>query len=148
MAPPPAIPEPRPLEIVLVIDRSSSMSGRAMASARRAGMAAVRALRADARAGVVAFSSTPDCVLPLQDMEHRADLLTFLGSINATGGTDIGAALAAARRTVSSDPRYIRHVILISDGESAPAPAIAQAHAIADMGVSISVVTILDRGAT
>ena len=143
--PPAAIPEPRPLELVLVIDRSSSMSGAAIASARRAAAAAISGLREDARAGIIAFSTTPDRVLPLAGMDQRAQIQDFISRIASSGGTDIAAALGAANRVSSSDPRYIRHVILISDGESEAAPAIAQAQALASTGVSISVVTIGSR---
>ena len=60
---PPAIPEPRPLELILLIDRSSSMSGIKIMQARNAAIAAIRALRADARVGVVAFSGGADRVM-------------------------------------------------------------------------------------
>lgn len=142
VAPPPLIPEPRPLEVVLVIDRSSSMDGRPMASARRAAVSAVQALREDARVGVVAFSGQADRVLPLSGADQRAETASFISSIFASGGTDIGAALRAANRLLTDDPRYIHHVILLSDGESDPAPAIAAAQAIAARGATISVITL------
>jgi hypothetical protein len=142
IAPPPLIPEPRPLEVVLVIDRSSSMDGRPMASARQAAVSAVRALREDARVGVVAFSSHADRVLPLSGADRRAETVSFIGSLFASGGTDIGAALRAANGLLTDDPRYIHHVILLSDGESDPPPAIAAAQAIAERGATISVITL------
>lgn len=120
---PPAIPEPRPLELVLVIDRSSSMSGIKMMQARNAAIAAVRALRQDARAGVVAFSGGADRVMAPVGMDQRDDLIQFIGGIHASGGTNIAAALGAANAVMSNDPRYIHHVILLSDGVSSPQPA-------------------------
>ncbi|MCC6873623.1 MAG: VWA domain-containing protein [Sandaracinaceae bacterium] len=142
---PPAIPEPRPLELVLVIDRSSSMSGVKMTQARNAGVAAVQALRQDARAGVVAFSGGADRVMAPVGMDERDAVVSFVQSIHASGGTDIGAALRAANAVMSNDPRYIHHVILLSDGVSAADPAIAAAQALAGRGVTISAITIGPR---
>lgn len=141
---PPAIPEPRPLELILVIDRSSSMSGIKMMQARNAAIAAIRALRADARVGVVAFSGGADRVMAPVGMDQREAAITFVQGIHASGGTNIGAALGAANRIMSSDPRYIHHTILLSDGVSAPEPAIAAAEVLAGRG-SISAITIGPR---
>ncbi|HJL18445.1 MAG TPA: VWA domain-containing protein [Sandaracinaceae bacterium LLY-WYZ-13_1] len=142
---PPAIPEPRPLELVLVIDRSSSMSGIKMMQARNAGVAAIRALRDDARAGVVAFSGGADRVMAPVGMDQREDAVSFTQGIHASGGTNIGAALTAANAVMSNDPRYIHHVILLSDGVSSPEPALAAARVLAGRGVSISAITIGPR---
>lgn len=142
---PPAIPEPRPLELVLVIDRSSSMSGIKMMQARNAGVAAIRALRQDARVGVVAFSGGADRVMAPVGMDQRDDAINFVQGIHASGGTNIGAALGAANAIMSGDPRYIHHVILLSDGVSAPDPAIQAAQVLAGRGVSITTITIGPR---
>lgn len=140
--PPPALPEPRPLELMLIIDRSSSMSGFPMEQARRSAVSAVRALRRDSRVGAVAFSSAADRVLPPVPMEQQPTVERFIQGIHADGGTNIAAAISAANRAMSSDPRYIHHAILISDGESEPQAAIAAAMALAGRGVSISCITI------
>lgn len=142
---PPAIPEPRPLELVLVIDRSSSMSGIKMMQARNASVAAIRALRQDARVGVVAFSGGADRVMSPVGMDERESATSFVQGIHASGGTNIGAALGAANRVMSNDPRYIHHVILLSDGVSAPGPALAAAQVLGGRGVSISAITIGPR---
>ncbi len=142
---PPAIPEPRPLELVLVIDRSSSMSGIKIMQARNAGVAAVRALRQDARVGVVAFSGAADRVMAPVGSDQFDQAISFIQAIHASGGTDIGAALRAANSVMSNDPRYIHHVILLSDGVSAAEPALLAAQDLAGRGVSISAITLGPR---
>ncbi len=146
--PAPAIPEPRPLELVLVVDRSGSMQGQKLSMARAASVAAVNALREDALAGVVAFSGGADRVMapvPMAEEDQREALRGFISRIDAGGGTNIAAALGAAGAVMSNDPRYIHHVILLSDGESDYASAIAQAQGLANRGVSISAITIGPR---
>jgi uncharacterized protein YegL len=142
IGPPPAQPEPRPLELVIVIDRSGSMSGTPMAQARRAAIAAVHALRLDARVGVVAFSGQADRVIAPVPMGQAQQVIDFVSRIDADGGTNIAAAIQAANHVMSHDDRYIHHVILISDGESDPVSATAAAIALAGRGVSISTITI------
>lgn len=141
---PPAIPEPRPLELVLVIDRSSSMSGVKMMQARNAAVQAIQALRQDARVGVVAFSGGADRVMAPVGMDQRQDAINFVQSIQASGGTNIAAGLSAGNAIMSSDPRYLHHVILLSDGVSAPEPAIEAATALAGRS-SITAITLGPR---
>lgn len=142
IVPPPSLPEPRPLELVLVIDRSGSMMGVPMQQARLAASAAVRALRPDARVGAVAFSGAADRVIAPVPMTEADQVQAFISGIEAGGGTNIAAAISAANQIMSNDPRYIHHVILISDGESDPQSALAAAMALAGRGVSISSITI------
>lgn len=140
--PPPAQPEPRPLELVLVIDRSSSMSGAPMEQARQAGIGAVGSLRRDARVGAVAFSGGADRVIAPVPMDQALEVTQFIAGIHAEGGTNIAAAISAANRVMSNDPNFIHHVILISDGESEPQSAMAAAMALAGRGVTITTITI------
>jgi hypothetical protein len=140
--PPRAIPESPPLELILVIDRSSSMSGRRLEMARLAAVEAVRALRADSRVGVVAFSGAADQVIAPMDMTHRDWIIGFLSSIGSGGGTDIAAALQAAQTIVSPDPAVTHHVILLSDGISSSGPAVGEAQVLAWRGVSISTISL------
>lgn len=142
IGPPPAQPEPRPLELVIVIDRSGSMSGTPMAQARNAAIAAVHALRLDARVGVVPFSGQVDGSIGPYPMSQATQVIGYIRRIDADGGTDISKAIQAANHIMSHDDRYIHHVILISDGESEPQSATAAAIALAGRGVSISTITI------
>lgn len=143
--PPRAVPEPRPIELILVIDRSGSMMGPSIVNARAAGIAAVRALRPDSRVGVVAFSGDADLVVPPVAMTESAQVTGAIAGIRASGGTNLAAALNAAAGIVSRDDRYLHHVILMSDGESHPGPAIAAANALRATGATITAITLGPR---
>ncbi len=143
--PPRAVPEPRPIELILVIDRSGSMMGPSIVNARAAGIAAVRALRPDSRVGVVAFSGNADLVVAPVPMTESAQITNAIAGIRASGGTDLAAALNAAAGIVSRDDRYLHHVILMSDGESHPGPAIAAANALRATGATVTAITLGPR---
>ncbi len=143
--PPRAIPEPRPIELILVLDRSGSMQGPNIVNVRNAGIAAVRALRPDSRVGVVAFSGAADVVVPPVAMSESGSIIQAIAGIHAGGGTDLAAALNAAAGLVSNDDRYLHHVILLSDGESHPAPAVAAAAALRETGATITAITLGPR---
>ncbi len=143
--PPRAIPEPRPIELILVIDRSGSMMGPSIVNARNAGIAAVHALRPDSRVGVVAFSNAADVTVAPVPMARSEEVTRAIAGIHASGGTDLAAALNAAAAMVSSDPRYLHHVILMSDGESHPVPALAAATALRNSGATITAITLGPR---
>lgn len=143
--PPRAVPEPRPIELILVIDRSGSMMGPNIVNARTAGIAAVRALRPDSRVGVVAFSGEADLVVPPVPMSRADEVTRAIAGIRAGGGTNLAAALNAATNIVTDDDRYLHHVILMSDGESQPGPAIAAANALRYTGATITAITLGPR---
>jgi len=143
--PPRAVPEPRPIELILVIDRSGSMMGPNIVNARNAGIAAVRALRPDSRVGVVAFSGEADLVVPPVPMTRADEVTRAIAGIRAGGGTNLAAALNAATNIVTEDDRYLHHVILMSDGESHPGPAIAAANALRYTGATITAITLGPR---
>nr|MBK7068129.1 VWA domain-containing protein [Deltaproteobacteria bacterium] len=128
--PPRAVPEPRPIELILVIDRSGSMMGPPIVNARNAGIAAVRALRPDSRVGVVAFSGAADLVVAPVPVTESETVTRAIAGIRAGGGTNLAAALEAAASVLSRDDRYLHHVILMSDGESRGPPAIAAAQTL------------------
>ncbi len=144
IGPPPAPPEPRPLELVIVIDHSSSMGGGPMSAARNAGVAAVQSVmrRPDSLVGLVGFSGAADIVMSPVPVAGASQIINRIRAIQAEGGTNIADAIRAANRVMGRDPRYIHHVVLISDGESDPPAAIAAAMSLAGRGVSISCITI------
>jgi hypothetical protein len=145
LIPPRAIPETPPLELILVIDRSGSMSGNRIDMARQAAIAAVQALRPDSRVGLVAFSGSPDTVIPPVDMSQANWIMNIISGLSSGGGTDIASAMNAAGSVMSSDPGFLHHIVLLSDGVSDEGAAIAAAQALAWRGITISTISLGNR---
>jgi len=69
--------------------------------------------------GAIAFDSEPyelGALLPLA--EGRAALGAKISQLQYGGGTDFKAALDAARRSLIAAGRRVRHVILLTDGDT------------------------------
>jgi Ca-activated chloride channel homolog len=109
-----------PRDVTLVIDRSGSMAGESIASARRAAQQIIARLGSADRVNVIAFD---DDVEPLfdrprtltPDVRRQAD--GFVARIRDAGGTDIARALAATLQSqVNDDQPDV--VFFLTDGQS------------------------------
>jgi len=76
-----------PLDLVLVIDRSGSMSGDPLKAALESASRIIRGLRDDDRVAVVTFDSQVDVVQPLVHPTDRAGLVQRVQSVVSGGST-------------------------------------------------------------
>jgi Mg-chelatase subunit ChlD len=125
-----ATPQERePIAIYLVIDRSNSMgyasgqpalhNGEKMAYAKRAALAVLDQLGDRDLVATIAFDSRPYELGPLLPAgESRAALAARIQQIQYGGGTDFKEALDIARRNLIASGRSVRHIILLTDGDS------------------------------
>ena len=109
-----------PVNAVLILDRSGSMSGPKMARAREAARALAQALGPEDRLAVVEFSSSASVLVestPVTE-QARARALQAIEEIVPMGGTNLGAALAAAAPQLlrGAAPGRVDKVFLASDG--------------------------------
>jgi Mg-chelatase subunit ChlD len=121
-------PEPEerePLALELVIDRSNSMgAGGAdgitkMDYARRAALAVLEQLAPGDVAGAIAFDEAPHELAPPGEVTvERAGLAAQIRQLRAGGGTDFLDALDLARRRLLEVGGRVRHVILLTDGDT------------------------------
>ncbi len=144
---------PQPAAIAIVIDRSGSMSQLVQQSGRSqqqfANDAAVDALRALTRydfVTVIAFDSSPDTVVPLQRADHPEAIAARVRAIAPAGGTQVFAALEAALTELARVPRAAKHIIVLTDGNSAgdTEAGIRRAAAFREAGITISTIAIGD----
>jgi Mg-chelatase subunit ChlD len=125
-------PEPQerePIALYLVIDRSNSMgyasgepmlhNGEKMEYAKRAALEVLDQLGPRDLVAAIAFDSQPYELGPLAPAgESRTALAAKILQIQYGGGTDFKDALDIARRHLIESGRRVRHVILLTDGDT------------------------------
>ena len=110
--------EPRPRDLVLVIDTSGSMYGPSLAQAKTALLAALDRLQPDDRFNLIAFDDTTRALF---DAPRPADDRTLLhaaaaiGELEADGGTEMLPALRLALKDDAEAGR-LRQVVFLTDG--------------------------------
>jgi Ca-activated chloride channel homolog len=120
---PPALAAPaRPRDVVLVVDRSGSMSGWKMVSARRAAARIVDTLTDADRFAVLTFDNVVDRPdgLPAGLAEatdrNRFRAVRHLSAVEARGGTEMLAPLQSGRALLDDRERD-RVLVLVTDGQ-------------------------------
>lgn len=112
-----------PTDLVVVLDRSGSMTGEKIRDARAAVHELIAKLDAEDRFALVAFSSSAEPAIPLAHATPNAvaDWRARVDALAAGGGTYMAPALDLAFRTVDGARAAGRtpRVILISDGLAA-----------------------------
>jgi Ca-activated chloride channel family protein len=143
--------DPAPRALVLVLDRSGSMSGAALEAARDAALETARSLGPRDRLAVVSYGSEARVDLPLSTVTGRTPTVrAALLDLEAGGGSHLSAGLALARRVlVDAPPGAQSQVLLLTDGEpnqglTDPAALEALARDIRDRGVQLSAVGLGD----
>lgn len=102
-------------DIVLVLDNSGSMSGTPIEETRKASENFVKTvLQQDASIGVVAFESEAN-MLSNFSMDE-AQLMSALGNLYASGGTNTLAGLAMAGEMLEQSNAKNKIIVLMSDG--------------------------------
>jgi Ca-activated chloride channel homolog len=104
--------------MVLVIDRSGSMSGLPLEMAKAAAKATADTLANDDLLEIIVFDSQPTRIVRLTPAKHRARIQGDLSRIQPGGGTEIFPAVDAAYQTLSATRAKRKHVILLTDGQA------------------------------
>ena len=111
-----------PVNAVLILDRSGSMTGAKMDRARDAARALVNALGETDSFAMIEFGSDANVLFPAAPMkpENRAQVLDAIDRLVPMGGTNLSDAfdLAAAELRRGSGWGRISKVFLASDGEA------------------------------
>jgi Ca-activated chloride channel family protein len=110
-----------PRDLVFLLDRSGSMEGKKLEAAKRALARALRELTDRDSLQIISFSSDFERFRaePIAaTADHRTEVLEWLDSVRAGGGTEVLKPLAAA--ITPSVPRgRVRTVVFITDGQVA-----------------------------
>jgi Mg-chelatase subunit ChlD len=104
--------------IVLVIDRSGSMSGEKLNLAKEGIAQAFTALEEGDQVGVIAFDTDAQWVVNLQPKPATDTFLSAVGGIGEGGGTDLRPGLEQAANALERANAKIKHVVLLTDGQA------------------------------
>lgn len=109
-----------PINLVLVVDRSTSMRGRRLEYLKAAAHQIVDDLADQDALGIVTFSDRAEVVVPSQRLANRARIHNHISSIWTSGGTEIlqgmQAGLEEVRRFHSQGA--LSHLLLLTDGQT------------------------------
>ena len=137
------------LALVLVIDRSGSMNERQLGRAKiqlaaEAASAAVDTLSDRDSVGVIAFDDEAHPIVQLTGAENKKPIHKAIEGITALGGTNMYPGLKLAYDWLIKSDSEIKHIIVLSDGESQPGNFRQIARSIRDAGTSLSSVAVGD----
>ncbi len=109
-----------PLNLSLVIDRSTSMQGEKMDVVKSAAVQLLRGMRDGDILSVVTFSDRAEVVIPATSYGDRRKMESNIHKIQPSGATEIFQGLEAGMREVQAnfDRRRVNHIILLTDGQT------------------------------
>ena len=109
-----------PLNLCLVIDRSTSMGGLRLQQVQTAVELIVKQLGPDDLLSIISFSDRAQVVVPSGQISNQQTILTKIREIRASGGTEIyqglNSGVAQLRGVEVSE--YSNHLILLTDGHT------------------------------
>ncbi len=109
-----------PLNLALVIDRSTSMKGARLDNVKMAAVDLVDYLAPDDRIAIISFSDRARVEIPSTPAHDKVALRSAIMGLMPGGGTEIYQGLLAGLHEVGAYPsnQYISYVILLTDGHT------------------------------
>lgn len=139
-----------PINLALVIDRSTSMSGDRIQKARDAAIMTVNMLNSDDTLSVVTYDSSAEVIIPATKVKDKEQLIAIINkNINPRGMTALFAGVSKGLNQVEKhlDKEQINRIILLSDGQANVGPTSIKelsdlAKIAAKKGITISTIGI------
>jgi Ca-activated chloride channel family protein len=109
-----------PLNVCIVLDRSTSMKGEKMDVVKSTAVQILRNLRPQDILSIVAFSDRAEVIIPASYHQDRSRLEARIQMIQPSGGTEMFQGLDAGAKEVmrSHDAKRLNHIILLTDGQT------------------------------
>ncbi|RJP49057.1 MAG: VWA domain-containing protein [Anaerolineaceae bacterium] len=113
------LPAP-PLNLCLVLDRSTSMQGEKLDILKAAAVQLLRSLRPQDLLSIVAFSDNAEVIIPAEVSFDRRKQEGRIQMMQASGATEIYNGLDAGVKEIrrNLDPSRVNHIILLTDGHT------------------------------
>jgi len=135
-----------PLNVCIVLDRSTSMKGEKMDVVKSTANQILRNLRPQDILSVVTFSDRAEVIIPAAYHQDRTRLESRIQMIQPSGATEIFQGLEAGVKEVmrSLDTKRINHIILLTDGHTYgdEQQCLTLASKVAERGIGISAMGI------
>ncbi len=108
-----------PLNVCLVLDRSSSMRGERLFQVKEAAYQVISQMQSSDGFGLVAFNDRAEVIVPSQLVREPEALKTMVMSLEARGGTEMAQGLALGLQEIER-PKIngISRLILLTDGRT------------------------------
>lgn len=112
--------EQLPLNLCLVIDRSTSMKGRRLQNVKKAVDMIVEKMSAQDVLSVISFSDRADVVVPADNVNNKQAVSSKVRGIFPSGGTEIYQGLYAGYKEMIQQAlsQHTNHLILLTDGHT------------------------------
>ncbi|HEX5692321.1 MAG TPA: VWA domain-containing protein, partial [Roseiflexaceae bacterium] len=109
-----------PLNLCLVLDRSSSMRGDRLNQVKEAAGRIIDQLGQDDYFSLVVFNDRADVVVPAQRVTNKNELKRAIGGVEAAGGTEMATGMALALQEIQRPmlSRGINRLLLLTDGRT------------------------------
>lgn len=135
------------LAILLVLDKSGSMAqtqGKLskVDLAKEAALGVLDVVNDRDLFGVLAFESVTKWIVPLQPAVDRLQMAKQIGTLTADGGTEMGSAMLEALAAMSKTQAMVKHLIILSDGQSMEHDFAGTTAKLKAAGVTVSTVAI------
>ena len=108
------------LAMMIVIDRSGSMTGEKIQLAKEASITTVQMLTDRDYAGVLTFDTETYAVADLQSAANKLGIIQNIERIEAGGGTAMYPPMVKAHEALQSITAAFKHCIILTDGVSQP----------------------------
>lgn len=109
-----------PLNMCLVLDRSSSMRGERLLEVKDAAQRIVDQMGQQDYFSLVTFNDRAEVVVPAQRVANKADLKRMINSVEAAGGTEMATGMALALQEIQRPmlARGVNRILLLTDGRT------------------------------
>jgi Ca-activated chloride channel homolog len=109
-----------PLNLCLVIDRSSSMRGERLQYVKDGAARIVDMLSDDDYFGLITFNDRAEVVVPAQRARNKHELKRMIGMVEAAGGTEMATGMALALQEIQKPmfSRGVSRILLLTDGRT------------------------------
>lgn len=135
------------MAMVHAIDKSCSMgegNGSPLGLAKEAAIKTVELLSERDQLGVIGFDDTASWIVKLQPLTDKPGITQTIASVRGGGGTDILPAVQRANQALDNSDAAIKHLIVMSDGVTAPGDFQGVITAAQKRGITLTALAIGD----